>query len=257
VAGASKLGETGSHVGDGVNGLGKTDIDIPNVPHDHVGGDHPNVGDHGPADAPDPRDPMHTGTGHDGTGHDGTGHNPPATHGNPADHTPPTDPSVPKTDPRVKAEVSTIRRQIQPDLQSAADDSWKRALARANAEGVKPTAQRLGSYAHTAMKEWVERHETEFAAKHPGYRMLPEQSFDAAGDPIAQGAKDSIRPDIVIERETPGGNYEVVQAYDLKTGNAHITHAWESKVQNRLHPVAPTETLRPGATPVGAGAGAR
>jgi hypothetical protein len=77
VAATADLGKTTAHIGDDVNGLGKTDIDIPNAPHENVNVDHPSAGDH-PGDAPDPRDPGQsqgdtsgTGPGHSGYNADG------------------------------------------------------------------------------------------------------------------------------------------------------------------------------------------
>lgn len=101
-------------------------------------------------------------------------------------------------------------------------------------------------------------HANNLIDEQSGYRIRSETSFNDLGDPVPAGTSGSIRPDIVIERLNKHGGYDVVQAYDLKTGNAKITTGWESKVQTWLHPVGPTETLRPGAAaPVGASAGGR
>lgn len=274
----TELGDLGRATGeldDGLSGLGKTDIDVPNVPHDNVNIDHPNVGEHAPGDVPPARDPGQVahepaGAGHepgagghepgtsghqpDATGHEPganghepgtTDHNAPGQQTNPADHTPKTDSSLPKTDPKVKAEVDTIRHDIQPDLQHAADDAWKHAVARAQQAGVKPTAQRLGSYAHKYLSDWIGSHSNDLVDSGSGYRIRSEISFNRFGDEVAPGTKGSIRPDIVIERLDNNGSYEVVHAYDLKTGNASIAAGWETKVQNWLHPLDSTDTLRP------------
>ncbi|MBO0813399.1 MAG: hypothetical protein J2P23_15340, partial [Microlunatus sp.] len=68
--GASKvelgdLGKVTDSLGNDLSGLGKTKIDVPNVSHDGVNIDHPNVGTHDPGGAPEPREPAPVGASHE------------------------------------------------------------------------------------------------------------------------------------------------------------------------------------------------
>ncbi|QGN34626.1 hypothetical protein [Microlunatus sp. Gsoil 973] len=91
------LGKVTDDLGDGLKGLEKTDIDVPNVPHDHVTVDHPNVGEHAPGDVPPVRDPgadvpaghepgAHDPGSHDPGAHDPNAHDPNANDPNAHDH---------------------------------------------------------------------------------------------------------------------------------------------------------------------------
>lgn len=117
------LGKTTSDLGDGLDNLGKTDIEVPNAPHDSVTVDHPSVGDHvgdhGDASAPEPRDPGHAGTG-DAPGT--TGHEPST-----AGHEPGTaghDPSTMGHEPSTTGhEPSTGQQPHDPSNPAAHDHS--------------------------------------------------------------------------------------------------------------------------------------
>ena len=162
----------------------------------------------------------------------------------PADTTPQNDPALAKTDPAVLSQVDQIRRDVGPELQKQADEAWQRAVTRADAEGVAKTPQRLGSYAHKELADWLQDNRGTLVAPGSGYRIRPEASFDLLG-PTNPGARGSIRPDIVIERSTSAGGYQVVHVIDLKTGKAGIGKGWETHVQDWLKPLYPSETLRP------------
>jgi hypothetical protein len=105
-AGKTELGNLGKvtdDLGDGLKGLEKTDIDVPNVPHDRVTVDHPNVGEHGPGDIPPARDPgahepgVHEPGAHEPGAHEPGAHEPGAHEpGDPNAHDPgdPNDPNA-------------------------------------------------------------------------------------------------------------------------------------------------------------------
>ena len=225
-----------------IGDFGKTftfgDHTIPKVERDELDTGHTNLGGHDHTDAP----PARTDVGAHG---DGTG----TPHTNPAEHTPVNDPALAKHSSEVKAQVDQIKHDIEPELQKQADAAWQHALARAKSEGIAhPSAQRLGTYAHTSLEDWLRGHRDDLIDPKSGYRIEPEASFDVNG-PVASGEKGSIRPDIVIVRETASGGSEVVHVIDLKTGRASIGATWESKVQGWLDPLGPSETLRPHKVP--------
>ena len=221
------------------------DTDTTTVP-DHPGGDRSDVGQPATeAMPPSDRDPGAEGPNGDG---------PPSTdrapadgsHAEPGDHTPTNDPNLTKSDPQVRSQVDQIRADIGPELQKQADQAWQQAIDRAQNDGLAPTPQRLGTYAHKFLADWIDAHAHQLIDPDSGYRIRPESSFDAFG-PTESGAKGSIRPDIVIERVNSAGDYEVLHVIDLKTGRAGISNAWEGRVQQWLDPLSPSETLRPAA----------
>ncbi|WP_375425318.1 hypothetical protein [uncultured Friedmanniella sp.] len=163
----------------------------------------------------------------------------------PADTTPVNDPQLAKSDPVVRAQVDQIRTDIGPQLQHETDVAWQHAVDRVAREGSAATPQRLGSYAHTELAEWLRANGDTLVGPDSGYRIRPEISFDATGQQVPTGTPGSIRPDIVIERTTAAGGHEVVRVIDLKTGKAGISTAWEARVQGWLAPLGPSETLRP------------
>ncbi|MBA8793646.1 hypothetical protein FHX74_001251 [Friedmanniella endophytica] len=210
----------------------------------HGDGTSPTVGHGDPTNA-------HPVPGHG----DGAGPHPTTGHGEgtnsapvPAEHTPVNDPSLSKSAPEVRTQVDQIKHDIQPELQKQADNALQHALARAKAEGVSPTAQRTGTYAHTYLDRWIGAHADELVNPDAGYRVRAETSFDSTGAEVAQGTKGSIRPDIVIERQT-GTGWEVVDVMDLKTGKAGISTTWANKVHNWLDPLNPPSELRPNPIP--------
>jgi len=268
---------------DGLTKLDTPEIDIPSVRREDVSTDTPNIGNHDRSDSPNAGNHDRTDTPNDGTdappprdyvddqpshgtrdetppspdhqptnGHDSAdGAADGGTSPKPADTTPVNDPSLDKTHDDVRAQVDQIRKDIGPELQHQADEAWKAAEARANAEGIQnPSAQRLGTYAHTEFGRWIDEHADTLIDSDSGYRIRAEASFDELGQPITVAEKGSIRPDLVIERQNDLGSWEVVHVADLKTGKAGIAARWELEAQGRLMPLYPSETLRPNKVPV-------
>jgi hypothetical protein len=195
---------------------------------------------------PDVTDPATRADTAPGTGQGETPVRPP---------TPINDPHLLKSDPIVQAQLDTIRSQIGPELQKQADLAWAHAEARATAEGLALTPQRVGTFAHTELARWLRADGARLIDASSGYRIRPEIGFNAKG--IEDVGRGTIRPDIIIERRvideaarlldanTTRTTWQVVHVIDLKTGKAGIGSTWESAAQARLKLLGPSETLRP------------
>lgn len=215
------LGKTTGDLGDGLNGLGKTDINIPSVSHDGVTIDHPNIGDHAVGDhavgdhganAPEPRDPG-TAPEHQPSPHadqpSGAGtHTPDGTQPSPNHHGTPYDPhtKAPETVPAKEAPSHYTPH----DVQKALDD----APVNEHGEPVDPrTGEPLLLHRSDGMRgwemrwdpdhnEWVaQNHGTGYASGLPAHGDPGSFGYDAQGErmpyvnsrpPYAPGQVDAV-----------------------------------------------------------------
>lgn len=194
--------------------------------------DLPNVGDEA-ADAGDTADSGNNGADSADGGDeaaDGTGD---------PDDVPTRD--LPKTDPRVVAETSAVSDPAMARLQVEVDRIWaetQRALPDAS-------PQQLGTRAHRELEAWIVEHGDELVDPETGYRLRAEVSFGVQADgtigAVQRGTKGSIRPDVIMERQTADGVWEVVEVADLKTGRAGISTSWQDRVDGWIEPTTTRE----------------
>ena len=157
---------------------------------------------------------------------------------------------LPNTDPQVLAQIDEMRRPVLDQLQTEVDRIW--AETQDALPGASP--QQLGTRAHRELEAWINTHADELVDPDTGYRVRAEISFVEPEPNVdnvveaARGTRGSIRPDVVLERQTVDsvGNpkWEVVEVADLKTGQAGISTSWQTKVDEWLHPTQTTE-IRP------------
>ncbi|MGW7483836.1 WXG100-like domain-containing protein [Nonomuraea muscovyensis] len=175
----------------------------------------------------------------------------------------------------VERQVAKIWQDIKGPLQQAADDAWAKGKERLRKENpelhaadphlVGDAATLVGTYAHTHLNQWIIDNGDKLVDPEKGYRLRGEVSYDRKGREVhdtrdGQGTmlfgrrRDTIRPDIVLERTVTvednkgrvvAHNWDVVLVIDLKTGKAPIAAEWEGKVYERLNPVFASKELRP------------
>lgn len=81
-----------------------------------------------------------------------------------------------------------------------------------------------------------------------GYRLRAEIFFDENGEEAPRSGHLTKGPDIILERQVERAGvmeWEVVHAWDYKTGGAHIKPDWEKEVRRRLDLPSPVEELKP------------
>ncbi|WP_375492697.1 hypothetical protein [uncultured Jatrophihabitans sp.] len=158
------------------------------------------------------------------------------------------------------AQLDAVHGAIRSQLQREADGAWKAASDPTSARwqayeaahgGKPPSAAVQGTWAHTDLSSAVGARLQKTFPPGSGYRVQSEISFGDRGQVVSPGAKGSVRPDVIVEREVtlPNGRtqWKVDRVYDLKTGNAKITNKWARTVEQRTGvPRSKIQEIKPG-----------
>ncbi|TWP46226.1 hypothetical protein FKR81_36410 [Lentzea tibetensis] len=175
--------------------------------------------------------------------------------------TPKNDPDWDKADPadraRIQEQVDQIRDQVRERFDQYSREAWdevdgnwddlkKRYDRPINEKGL-PEEMFKGTETHNRFEKRVEQDMNDLIDPESGYRIRVETSWDAEGDLVPRGTKDSIRPDLILERqfrdESGRLQWETAHVWDLKTGQDVISNSWATKVNDRLDPVKTPETI--------------
>ncbi|KOV78219.1 hypothetical protein ADL03_40560 [Nocardia sp. NRRL S-836] len=176
--------------------------------------------------------------------------------------TPKNDPDWNKSNPedraRIQAQVDEIREQVRErfdrysrdawdEVDSRWDDELKDRYKRPIEEKGLPEEMFKGSETHKRFESQVKRDMQELIDPDSGYRIRVERSWDEDGLEVRHGAKDSVRPDLILERqfrdEAGELQWETAHVWDLKTGQDVISNSWANRVNERLDPVKTPETI--------------